>query len=70
MMMPVLGGEGLIRALVGLNPAVRVITVSGINSNEALAREASPNVVRFLIKPFTAATVMAALQDVLSAPSD
>jgi len=70
MMMPVLGGEGLIRALVELDPAVRIIAVSGINSNEALAREASPNVVRFLIKPFTAATVMAALQDVLSAPSD
>ena len=66
MMMPVLGGEGLIRALVRLNPAIRIIAVSGISSNEALAREASPNVARFLTKPFTAATVTAALHDVLA----
>ncbi len=70
MMMPVLGGEGLIHALVRLNPLVRIIAVSGINSNEALARAASPNVARFLTKPFTAATVTAALQDVLSAAAD
>ena len=69
MMMPVLGGEGQIRALVQLNPSVRIIAGSGINSNEALARAARPNVARFLTKPFTAATVTAALHDVLSATS-
>ena len=69
MMMPVLGGEGQIRALVQLNPSVRIIAESGINSNEALARAARPNVARFLTKPFTAATVTAALHDVLSATS-
>ena len=69
MMMPVLGGEGQIRALVQLNPSVRIIAGSGINSNEALARAARPNVARFLTKPFAAATVTAALHDVLSATS-
>ncbi len=70
MMMPVMGGEGLIRALVRLNPAVRIICVSGISSHEKLVRETSPNAVRFLTKPFTAAAVMGALQDVLKTPSD
>lgn len=68
MMMPVLGGDGLIRELLRLNPSVRIIAASGISSNEAVAREAGLPVARFLSKPFTATTLLQALEDVLAAP--
>ncbi len=66
MMMPVLGGDELLRALQQLNPAVRVIAVSGISANEAVARAAGPEGTTFLAKPFTAAALLQALHEVLA----
>ena len=66
MMMPVLGGEGLIRELRRRAPHVRIIAASGISSNEALAREAGLPAGCFLSKPFTAGTLLQALGDVLA----
>ncbi len=66
MMMPVLGGGELLRALQQLNPAVRVIAVSGISANEAVARAAGPEGTTFLAKPFTAAALLQALHEVLA----
>ncbi len=65
MMMPVLGGEDLVRNLVALNSAVRIIAVSGIAANEALVRTAGPQVTAFLAKPFTAATLLGTLRAAL-----
>ena len=66
MMMPVLGGDALLRALRQIDPAVRVIAVSGISANEAVARAAGPETIMFLAKPFTAAALLQALHDVLA----
>ncbi|MBL8139232.1 MAG: response regulator [Acidobacteria bacterium] len=66
MMMPVLGGEGLIRELRRRAPAVRIIAASGISSNEALARAAGLPPGCFLAKPFTAPALLQVLSDVLA----
>lgn len=66
MMMPVLGGEGIIRELRRRAPAVRIIAASGISSNEALAREAGLPAGCFLAKPYTAPALLQALSDVLA----
>jgi CheY-like chemotaxis protein len=66
MMMPVLGGEGLIRELRRRAPAVRIIAASGISSNEALAREAGLPAGCFLAKPYTAPALLQVLSDVLA----
>ena len=65
MMMPVLGGEGLIRELRRLAPTMRVIAASG-SSNEALAREAGLPPGCFLAKPYTAPALLHLLSDVLA----
>ncbi len=66
MMMPVLGGEGLIRELRRRAPNVRIIAASGISSNEAQARDAGLPAGCFLSKPFTAGTLLQTLSDVLA----
>ena len=66
MMMPVLGGDELLRALQQINPTVRAIAVSGIRANEKVAQAASPDGTMFLAKPFTAAALLQALHDVLA----
>jgi len=64
-MMPVLGGEEFVRALVQIHPNVRVVGVSGIDGNETIVAAAAPGAARFLAKPFTTAALLQALHDVL-----
>ncbi|MBW7896655.1 MAG: PAS domain-containing protein [Opitutaceae bacterium] len=63
MMMPVMDGAALIKELRRINPAVRIVATSGIQSNEAAATEAG--VKHFLTKPFTAAALLSLLRRVL-----
>jgi len=65
MMMPVRGGEDFVRDLVRLNPAVRIIAVSGVVANEANGRASAPQVAAFLAKPFTAASLLRTVRGVL-----
>lgn len=65
MMMPVMDGPVTIRALMKLNPKVKVIAVSGLTAKSAEAEAAGQGVKTFLAKPFTAATLLTTLRKVL-----
>ncbi len=65
MMMPVMGGQATIQVLQRLNPAVKVIAASGLANDGSAARSAAMGVKHFLPKPFTAQTILTALDQVL-----
>jgi PAS domain S-box-containing protein len=64
MMMPVMGGAAEIHALRRINPSVKILTASGLNaSGDATANPALGN--RFLLKPYSAATLLQAVRATL-----
>jgi two-component system, cell cycle sensor histidine kinase and response regulator CckA len=65
MMMPSLDSVTTILALQQLNPDVIIIAVSGLATNDAVAKATSASVKHFLAKPFTAQELLTALQTVL-----
>jgi CheY-like chemotaxis protein len=66
MMMPVLDGLSTIQVLMRMNPSVRIIAVSGITANRSVATDAGTAVRHYLGKPFTAQTLLAAVEKVVS----
>ena len=58
MNMPVMDGRATIHALLRINPAVKIIAASGLNSNGAVTKVSDANVKHFLTKPFTAGTLL------------
>jgi PAS domain S-box-containing protein len=66
MMMPIMEGPALIAALVGIDPAVRIIATSGLNSNADPA-PASRSVRHFLQKPYSAEVLLNTIHRVLKA---
>jgi PAS domain S-box-containing protein len=64
MMMPVLDGPATIQALQRLNPSVITIGVSGLASNDPIARAAGAQ--HFLLKPFSAEKLLRALHNALT----
>jgi PAS domain S-box-containing protein len=66
MMMPIMDGPATIEVLRRINPAVRIIGASGLSSNGHVARANELGVKQFLPKPYTAETLLKALQKVLS----
>ncbi len=62
MTMPVMNGPVLIEVLHKLNPALPIIAASGLAAD---SQAASARVARFLLKPFTAETLLNALGQVL-----
>jgi CheY-like chemotaxis protein len=67
MMMPVMDGPALIQVLRKLNPELPVIAASGLSTDEHAARATGLGVKQFLFKPYTAATLLNAVKQVLSA---
>ena len=67
MTMPTINGADSIRALRQINPAVRIIAVSGLSANANVARDAAAGVKRFLLKPYTTETLLKALKELLTA---
>ncbi|MCF2972161.1 response regulator [Synechococcus sp. Nb3U1] len=65
MMMPVMDGAQTIRALLQLQPDLKVIAISGLLTNGHSAALASSNVKAFLSKPHTAEKLLTTLQRVL-----
>jgi PAS domain S-box-containing protein len=65
MAMPILDGRTTVRALLRINPAVKIIGASGLKSAEHGGNESVPGIRHFLGKPFTAETLLAALSRVL-----
>ena len=65
MMMPVMDGLALIRALRKVNPAVKIIAASGLADNETVAKAANAGVMHFLPKPYALATLLGELAELL-----
>jgi CheY-like chemotaxis protein len=63
--MPVMDGVAMIHALQRINPGVKVIAASGLNSNGSANRVAIPGVKHFLTKPYTAETLLRVLRSIL-----
>ncbi|MEX2470851.1 MAG: PAS domain S-box protein [Gemmatimonadota bacterium] len=61
LMMPIMDGATLIRALRRMDPDVRIVAASGIGTNGALVRAADSGVSDFLPKPYTADTLLQVL---------
>ncbi len=64
-MMPVMDGAAVIRVLRRMNPDVKIIATSGLNTNGSAVKAPGLNVEHFLTKPFMAGTLLATLRDVL-----
>ena len=69
MMMPVMDGAATIQVLKRINPAVKIIAASGIDSGTNVAKAANAGVKHFLPKPYTAETLLKLLRDVLDRPA-
>ncbi len=65
MMMPVMDGSETIARLFEIDPSVRIVATSGIDTNRDLADKAGP-VKAFLAKPYTAGALIVCLDQVLS----
>jgi PAS domain S-box-containing protein len=64
MMMPLMDGSATIQALTRMNPAIKIIAVSGLNANSDATKEAG--VKHFLTKPYTAGTLLKTLRAILA----
>ena len=65
MMMPVMDGAALTRALLKVNPKISIIATSGLLETNETRRKYSPKIKAFLPKPFTAEKLLVALARVL-----
>jgi len=65
MMMPVMGGPETFRALMKIDPLVKVIASSGVNMKGAEEEALRNGVKWFLRKPYTVARLLAILEEVL-----
>ena len=65
-MMPVMDGRALIRALHRLNPDVKVIAASGLSTNETLAETTGVAVQAFLPKPYETTQLLTTLNRILN----
>ncbi|MEO5714786.1 MAG: PAS domain S-box protein, partial [Luteolibacter sp.] len=66
MMMPVMDGPATIQVLRRRNPSLKIIGASGISANGKVAKAASAGLNHFLPKPYTAETLLKAIQDILA----
>ena len=69
MMMPVMDGAATIQVLQRINSAVRIIAASGVSSGDTVAAAASAGVKHFLLKPYTAETLLKLVREVLDSPA-
>ena len=65
MMMPVMDGPATIHALLRINPTIKIIAASGLNSNGGVAKASSAGVKHFLTKPYTAGTLLKTMRTIL-----
>jgi CheY-like chemotaxis protein len=66
MSMPLMDGPTTIRALLALDPAVKIIACSGLRSDPGAEQVKGLMVKAFLTKPYTAAALLSTLQKVLA----
>jgi CheY-like chemotaxis protein len=66
MSMPHMDGPTTIKALLALDPDVRIIACSGLRSDPGAVQAKGLNVKAFLTKPYTSSMLLATLQKVLA----
>jgi PAS domain S-box-containing protein len=66
MAMPVMDGPALIHALTRIDPAVKIIAASGLDTNGTVTEATRAGIRHFLNKPYTAETLLTAVQAVLA----
>lgn len=65
MMMPVMDGVALIKAIHGIQPDLPILAASGLNSNGLISKAASLGIKDFLPKPYSADSLLKKLRKVL-----
>lgn len=65
LMMPIMDGLSLIRALKMMNPDIRVIATSGLGEDTRLSELSALNVKSFLNKPYSADELLTAVHEIL-----
>ena len=65
MRMPVLAGAPMIQALLRINPALKIIATSGLDSEGSFTPYSGPEVKHFLMKPYTAEMLLKTLRATL-----
>ena len=70
MAMPIMDGATTIRALMRINPAIKIIAASGLKANEGSNHDPHPGVKYFLSKPYTAETLLKTLHTLLHGDAD
>jgi PAS domain S-box-containing protein len=65
MMMPLMDGPATIKALMKLNPQVRIIAASGLSTSSNAAKAAKEGAKHFIPKPYTTATLLQTLHTAL-----
>lgn len=68
MTMPIMDGRATSEVLHRINPSVKIITASGVDSEESTDKAANFGIQDFLLKPFTAETLLNLLREVLDRP--
>jgi PAS domain S-box-containing protein len=66
MVMPIMDGPAAIVALKIINPDVKIVSSSGLASNGGMAKARDAGVRHFIPKPYTTATVLNTLHEVLN----
>jgi PAS domain S-box-containing protein len=65
MMMPVMDGAATVYALKRINPAIKIIAASGLNAGGKINKVIEGGIKHFLIKPYTARTLLKTLRMIL-----
>ena len=65
MTMPFMDGLNVIRVLTRFNPAIKIVAASGLPANSAPNRLLGASVRHFLMKPFTAETLLKTIHTTL-----
>lgn len=65
MMMPLMDGPATIQVLMRVNPQVRIIAASGVNTTSLTTKAANAGANHFIPKPYTAETLLTTLRLVL-----
>jgi PAS domain S-box-containing protein len=69
MMMPLMDGPATIQVLRRINPGIKIIAASGLHPDSRAAKATGAAVNHFLMKPYTAGSLLKTVHAVLKAPS-
>jgi PAS domain S-box-containing protein len=68
MMMPIMDGAATMQVLIRINPAIKIIAASGIDSGDNVGKARGAGATDFLIKPYAAETLLTLIREVLDRP--